>query len=99
MSWNIYFVATHPKFQIHRSCCGGRGGGSGVWRCGVEVECWWYQERWGEELKTVNKEFCCIAQIMLHVVTKSQAIYAGTAEFDTFQHKTTWHIWDMQTDS
>ena len=44
-----------------------------------------YQERWGEELlKTVKKEFCCIAEIMLHVVTQSQAVYAGTAEFDTF---------------
>ena len=35
-------------------------------------------------VKTVNKEFCCIAEIMLHVVTQPQAIYAGTAEFDTF---------------
>ena len=44
-----------------------------------------YKERWGKELlETVKKEFCCIAEIMLHVVTQSQAINAGTAEFDTF---------------
>ena len=44
-----------------------------------------YQERRGKELlKTVNKEFSCIAEIMLHVLTQSQAIHAGTAEYDTF---------------
>ena len=30
------------------------------------------------------KEFCCIAEIMLHVVTQSQAIYAGTAKVMRF---------------